>query len=94
VRIVVASFKVQMADQAMFRLVGIEPATQAILVVKSAVHFRADFAPIAAEIIVCAAPGSMPMRLEQLPWSKLPVGMRLGAKGQPFEPGLTASACG
>jgi microcystin degradation protein MlrC len=87
VRIVVASFKVQMADQALFRLVGIEPATQAILVVKSAVHFRADFAPIAAEIIVCAAPGSMPMRLEQLPWSKLPVGMRLGAKGQAFEPG-------
>jgi microcystin degradation protein MlrC len=94
VRIVVASFKVQMADLALFRLVGIEPATQAILAVKSAVHFRADFAPIAAEIIVCAAPGSMPMRLEQLPWSKLPAGIRLGAKGQPFEPGWTASEGG
>jgi microcystin degradation protein MlrC len=91
VRIVVASFKVQMADQALFRLVGIEPAEQAILVVKSAVHFRADFAPIAAEIIVGAAPGPMPMRLEQLPWSKLAAGMRLGAKGHPFEPGWTAA---
>ncbi|MFJ1260458.1 M81 family metallopeptidase [Cupriavidus sp. CuC1] len=92
VRIVVASFKVQMADQALFRLVGIEPTEQAMLVVKSAVHFRADFAPMAAEIIVCAAPGPMPMRLEQLPWSKLPIGMRLGAKGQPFELGRTAVA--
>jgi microcystin degradation protein MlrC len=88
VRIVVASFKVQMADQSLFRLVGIEPTEEAVLVVKSAVHFRADFAPIAAEIIVGAAPGAMPMRLEQLPWKKLPAGLRLGAKGQPFVPAV------
>ncbi|CAN7637668.1 M81 family metallopeptidase [Caballeronia sp. LjRoot31] len=84
VRIVVASYKVQMADQSLFRLVGIEPTEEAILVVKSAVHFRADFAPIAQTIIVGAAPGPMPMRLEQLPWTKLPAGMRLGARGVPF----------
>ena len=47
VRVVVASRKAQLADQAMFRDVGIEPTTEAILVVKSSVHFRADFEPIA-----------------------------------------------
>ncbi|WP_454689334.1 M81 family metallopeptidase [Achromobacter aloeverae] len=81
VRIVVASNKAQMADQAMFRYVGIEPTEQAILVVKSAVHFRADFAPIAQEIIVATAPGSMPMAVEALPWKHLPAGMRLGPNG-------------
>lgn len=86
VRVVVASYKVQMADQSLFRLVGIDPTQEAILVVKSAVHFRADFASIAHEIIVCAAPGPVSMRLERMPWKHLPAGMRLGAKGQAFVP--------
>ena len=86
VRVVVASRKVQMADQSLFRVVGIEPTEQAILVVKSAVHFRADFAPIAAEIISATAPGPMPMRLDELPWKRLRPGMRLGAEGPPFQP--------
>ncbi len=86
VRIVVASRKVQMADQALFRVVGIEPTNQAILVLKSAVHFRADFKTIAADIVVATAPGPMPMRLDELPWTRLRPGMRLGAKGRPFQP--------
>jgi microcystin degradation protein MlrC len=61
VRIVVGSRKAQMADQAMYRQVGIEPTEQAILVNKSSVHFRADFEPIAQTILVCAAPGPMPV---------------------------------
>ncbi len=85
VRVVVASVKVQMADQSMFRYVGIEPTEQDILVVKSAVHFRADFTPIAREIIVAAAPGSMPMVLRQLPWKNLPAGLRLDPCGVAFE---------
>ncbi len=47
VRVVVSSHKAQLADQAMYRYVGIEPTEQAILVNKSSVHFRADFEPIA-----------------------------------------------
>ena len=43
VRVVVSSYKAQLADQSMFRYVGIEPKEQAILVNKSSVHFRADF---------------------------------------------------
>ncbi len=68
VRVVVGSTKAQLADQAMYRFVGIEPTEQAILVNKSSVHFRADFEPIAEAIIVCAAPGAMPADTSALPW--------------------------
>lgn len=84
VRVVLASEKVQMADQAMFRYVGIEPTRQRILVVKSSNHFRADFTPIAHEIIVCAAPGAMPMNPTQMPWTRLPADLRLFPKGPTF----------
>src|SRR6185437_14402460 len=57
VRVVVASHKAQLADQEMYRYVGIEPTAQAILVNKSSVHFRADFEPIAEKLLICAAPG-------------------------------------
>jgi microcystin degradation protein MlrC len=77
VRIVLASAKCQLADQEMFRYVGIEPTTQAILVNKSSVHFRADFAPIAEEIIVAKSPGPMPADPSNLRWTKLRPGLRL-----------------
>jgi len=86
VRVVVASHKAQMADQAQFRVVGIDPTAQDILVVKSSVHFRADFTPIAREIIVGAAPGFMPMVLDTLPWKRLAPGMRVGPCGKAFVP--------
>ena len=57
VRVVLASKKVQAADQEMFRHVGIEPVQQRILALKSSVHFRADFEPIASEVLVVVAPG-------------------------------------
>jgi microcystin degradation protein MlrC len=53
----VVSHKVQALDQAILRHVGVEPAECAILVLKSSVHFRADFTPIAERIIVGIAPG-------------------------------------
>ncbi|MGH6947963.1 MAG: M81 family metallopeptidase [Kiloniellales bacterium] len=57
VAVLVASRKLQAADQAIFRHLGLEPAEQRILALKSSVHFRADFGPLAAEILVVAAPG-------------------------------------
>lgn len=57
VRVMVVSHKVQALDQAILRHVGIEPSECPILVLKSSVHFRADFAPIAERIIVGVAPG-------------------------------------
>jgi microcystin degradation protein MlrC len=84
VRIVVASRKAQMADRAMYRQVGIEPEEQAILVNKSSVHFRADFEPIAETILVCAAPGPMPVDPASLPWRRLRHGIRLSPNGPVF----------
>jgi microcystin degradation protein MlrC len=86
VRVVVVSRKAQMADQAMYRSVGIEPLEQAILVNKSSVHFRADFAPIAEAILVCAAPGPMAVDPSSLPWQRLRPGMRTSPLGRPFTP--------
>jgi microcystin degradation protein MlrC len=57
VRAMVVSHKVQALDQAILRHVGVEPSECPILVLKSSVHFRADFGPIAERIIVGIAPG-------------------------------------
>ena len=57
VRVVVVSRKMQALDQAIIRHLGVEPASCAILALKSSVHFRADFAPIAEQVIVAIAPG-------------------------------------
>jgi microcystin degradation protein MlrC len=57
VRVMVVSHKMQALDQAILRHVGVEPSECPILVLKSSVHFRADFAPIAERIIVGVAPG-------------------------------------
>jgi microcystin degradation protein MlrC len=57
VRVMVTSRKMQALDQAILRHVGIEPADCSIIALKSSVHFRADFAPIAEQVIVAIAPG-------------------------------------
>lgn len=84
VRIAVASHKAQMADLAMYRFVGIEPTEMAILVNKSSVHFRADFDPIAETVLVCTAPGPMPLDPASLAWTRLRPGMRLSPGGPVF----------
>ncbi len=84
VRIVVASRKAQLADQAMYRFVGIEPTEQKILVNKSSVHFRADFAPIAETILICTAPGAFPADPAVLPWTRLRPGLRAKPNGIAF----------
>jgi microcystin degradation protein MlrC len=86
VRVVVSSHKAQLADQAMYRYVGIEPTEQAILVNKSSVHFRADFEPIAAKLLICAAPGAMPADTASLPWTRLRPGVRIKPNGPAFNP--------
>ena len=82
--IVVVSRKAQMADREMFRFLGIEPEAQAILVVKSSVHFRADFAPIAETILVATAPGPMPVSPASLPFKNLRPGIDLSPTGPAF----------
>jgi microcystin degradation protein MlrC len=84
VRVVVASDKPQMADREMYRFIGIDPAREAILVNKSSVHFRADFAPIAEAILVCKAPGPMLADPADFPWKNLSPGIRLKPNGPSF----------
>jgi microcystin degradation protein MlrC len=86
VRVVVGSRKAQLADQSMYRYVGIEPTEQAILVNKSSVHFRADFEPIAEKLLICAAPGAMPADTAALPWTRLRPGVRIKPNGPAFIP--------
>lgn len=86
VRIAVSTEKAQMADREMFRFLGITPEDQAILVVKSSNHFRADFAPIAHAMLTCTAPGPMPVSPASLPFRHLHPGIRLEPCGKAFSP--------
>ncbi len=77
VRIVVGSKKVQCADQAMFAHFGLDPSAQEIVVVKSSVHFRADFEPIASEVLIVSSPGPNPADHRDLSYKNLRKGVRL-----------------
>ncbi len=76
VQIAVASRKQQAADQAMFRHLRAEPAEYAVLALKSSVHFRADFGPIASRILVVEAPGPNIADPSKLPFRNLRPGLR------------------
>lgn len=71
----VCTLKTQMLDRELYRFLGIAPEAMKLLVNKSSVHFRADFAPIASHILVTKAPGPMAADPADLPWTKLPAGM-------------------
>lgn len=77
VRVLIVSRKMQAYDQAILRHVGIEPIEVPILALKSSVHFRADFGPIARRIIVAAAPGPVVADPATLPFRNLRPGLRL-----------------
>jgi len=76
VQVAVGSKRCQYLDQAVFSHLGIDPATQRILAVKSTVHFRADFEPIAGRILYAETPGANPCRLETVDYQRLRPGMR------------------
>ncbi|MBL8832924.1 MAG: M81 family metallopeptidase [Rhodospirillales bacterium] len=85
VRVVLSSHKVQTADQEMFRHLGVEPVRERIVAVKSSVHFRADFQPIAEEVLVVATPGPNPADPAALTWKRLRLGIRLRPHGPVFK---------
>ena len=57
VKIILISLRWQTLDPEMIRFVGIDPCAEKILVVKSTIHYRAAFEPIAHEIVEVDAPG-------------------------------------
>jgi microcystin degradation protein MlrC len=81
VRVVLASRKCQAADQEMFRHLGVEPRQSRIVALKSSVHFRADFEPIAGEILVVKSPGPALADPSEFKWTKLRKGVRLRPLG-------------
>jgi len=71
VEVVVCERRVQVLDPALFRAVGIEPSARRILAVKSSVHFRAAFEPLAAAVIEVETPGLSGSDLAALPYRRL-----------------------
>ena len=86
VGIVTASHRMQAFDQDIFRHVGIEPAEQKILALKSTCHFLADFGPIAERTIIVIAPGAHIVDATRYPFQFLRPGVRLAPMGPEFEP--------
>lgn len=81
VSVVVNAHKAQIMDRNQLRAAGIEPETQHIVVVKSSVHFRGDFQPMAGRVLVAVAPGPMAADPTTLAWTRLRSGMRTGPNG-------------
>lgn len=85
VKVVVSSVKSQMLDRNLFRVGGITPEEENILVVKSSVHFRADFQPIASQILIAKAKGEMKADSNDLPWTRLYEDIRIAPHGEKFK---------
>ncbi len=86
VSVAVTSKRMQALDQAPFRHLGIEPKDQRILALKSTVHFRGDFEPLAETILVVEAPGSHLCDPAKYPYRNLRQGIRLTPLGPSHEP--------
>jgi microcystin degradation protein MlrC len=77
VMVVVASKSSQTADSSIFYHLGLEAEKLPVIVVKSSVHFRADFTPLAETILVATAPGPVAINHTQLDYRKAREGLRL-----------------
>ncbi len=71
VQVITSTYRTQPRDLAMLRSQGIEPTAQHIIVVKSSVHYRAAFTPIAARIIEVDTPGLSSPNLDRLKFHNL-----------------------
>jgi microcystin degradation protein MlrC len=84
VRVAVSSKKVQAMDQEPFRHLGTEPRAERIVALKSSVHFRAHFEPIAEDVLVVESPGAMIVDPVKLPFKRLRPGVRMRPLGPTF----------
>ena len=58
VEVLVISIRQQPIHTEAFSHIGVDPRDRKIVALKSSVHFRAGFQPIAEEVITCASPGT------------------------------------
>jgi microcystin degradation protein MlrC len=70
VDIIVNSLRTQVLSPQVFSHLGVDPRQKRLLVVKSAQHFHAAFAPIAAEILYMTAPGVVAPLYTELPYQR------------------------
>jgi len=81
VSVVLACSRIQACDQEQFRDVGIEPSRVPILALKSTVHFRADFQPIAETVLCVVSPGAHVSDPVEMPYKHLRAGVRKRPRG-------------
>jgi len=72
VDILVVTKAQQILDLQQFRAFGIDPTAKSVVAVKSMQHFRAAFAPIAAEMILCDSGALCSPDLRKLPYRQVP----------------------
>lgn len=71
IEVMVSENRVQTRDPQIFRSVGIEPARKKILALKSSVHYRAAFEPLAEKIIEVAASGVANPQIAKMSYSNV-----------------------
>jgi microcystin degradation protein MlrC len=71
VKVILISYRWQTLDPEMIRFVGIDPLEHKVLVVKSTIHYRAAFEPIAREIIEVDAPGLSSSNLARFAFTRV-----------------------
>lgn len=71
VQVIVCERRVQSLDTAILRSQGIEPSACKIIALKSAVHFRGAFMPIAANILEVDTPGLTSLDYTRFPYRRL-----------------------
>lgn len=84
IRVAVSTHRSQCLDRAYFHHVGLKTETARLICVKSTVHFRADFCPIAQTVIPVCVAGALASDLTQIPFQNLRPGTRLGPLGPAF----------
>jgi microcystin degradation protein MlrC len=75
--ILISSRKQQAADRAMFHHLGTQPESYRVLVLKSSVHFRADFGSLTDNILLVRAPGANTADLANLSFTRLRPGVEI-----------------
>jgi microcystin degradation protein MlrC len=71
IEIILTERRIQPYDAEVLRSVGIEPQTRKLIALKSAVHFRADYTPIAHQILDADTPGVHSPNLFNYDYQKL-----------------------
>lgn len=71
IKVLISAGRMQNLDPEIFRSAGIEPTNHHIVVVKSSIHFRAAYEPLAATIIEVDAPGLVSPEMHRFSFRKV-----------------------